>query len=281
MKTGAPAIVNLQEVEPEKISNDELTQFFGKRKNRSVDIQKNFENPENWYTIYQAVKELKIPQEKFFRFILEYEISEPDYIIEKETKLNDSFGSIHKSIYIYKALLEEIKKRVESGEKKIIPKDWKNINEFSEEIGWINEGESLDSILEYLFGEDEKIKKIWQAESYKTMVEKKPKMVIKEKKDYYFSPEFQEILKNRIIELKDVFIPNGYDLIRGLRTDLVNEFKSGKFADFREVMQIFAELYNKYKSKAISKITDYHLSKYYPQEFFWELEKKLSEIRLS
>lgn len=239
-----------------------------------IESQKVIKNPENWYTPYQAAKELKISRENLDLFLLEYKEKEPEYLIEKDL---ENKGSISPTIvYIYKELFNEIKRRVEGGEKKIIPEGWKTIQQIAKSAEW-GEFENLEFILGYITKVDKDIAKIVEYEKFQARLRKRSELVIKNKKDFYFSPDFQEILKKKVIEFQNNYVPEGYKTIReGISLPTIH--KDDK-ADFIKVMEKLHEVTKKYEDLSIYKIVDFKLQVFYPSEFFVELEKRISDSR--
>lgn len=245
-----------------------------RNKNRSRDAQEAFEKPENWYTEYQAAKELGISRENLHRYLLEYKIKEPDYIVNKEDK-----------IFLYKNLIQEIRDRIKSGEKRIIPENWSTLQEFADSISWINDNESLKNILEYLFDEDVEIKQLWEEQFYKSgplaKFYGKSEMVLRDKDEFYFSPEFQNILKQKIVALKEKLIPNGYHTINFMQImrPFAEEARSRNDIDYlRKITNLLKELKDKYKNSVIYKIIDFDIEEFYPPELLLEFEREISKL---
>jgi predicted transcriptional regulator len=245
-----------------------------RNKNRSRDAQEVFEKPENWYTEYQAAKELGISRENLHRYLLEYKTKEPDYIVNKEEKL-----------FLYKNLIQEIDGRIKSGEKRIIPENWITLQEFADNISSINDNMPMKNILEYLFDDNAEIKKLWEEQFYKSgplgRFYGKPEMVLRDKDEFYFSPEFQNILKQKIVDLKEKFIPDGYSMIDFMKImrPFAEKAQLRNDVDYlKKVTFLLKELKDKYKNSVINKIIDFDIEEFYPPELLSEFEKEVSKL---
>lgn len=170
-------------------------------------------------------------------------------------------------------------------EKKIIPENWSTLQEFADSISWVNDNESLKNILEYLFDEDVEIKQLWEEQFYKSgplaKFYGKPEMVLRDKDEFYFNTEFQNILKQKIIDLKEKFIPSGYSIINFM--DIMRPFAEearlrGDIDYLRKRNNLLKELKNKYKKLVIHKIIDFDIKEFYPPELFVEFEREVSQL---
>jgi hypothetical protein len=289
-----PVIIKIAQQNPEDIEIFSLTKsdkqkpyiYYSKRiveiAKKIIESQKTIKNSENWCTPYQATKQLGISRENLDRFIIEYKEKEPDYIVEKNIKNDNSLSGYKKEIFIYKELIKEIRGRVESGEKRIVPEGWLTISELAKNIqfkGELDRPDRMNFFLNFISKCDKEISDLIINAKINLQLYKKSDLILRDKNDFYLSPKLQKYFQDKLNKLQNVVIPKEYKNIgdgvkTGLNISTINELYAKKYLEALE------NITKKYQDKVIYKIIDSRIVPFYPPEFFIEFEKKINGIKI-
>lgn len=233
-----------------------------------IKSKKIIENSENWLTKYGAMQELGISLERMNTYLIEYAQKEPDFIVTNE---------LSGRTFLYKSLVSEIKERIQNGEnEKIIPEGYQTLQQFSEDTLLKMKIDDPAYVIGYLFDEDKDIRDMYNAEiDTFHRVRQNSSDVIKIGKDLYFSPDFINLLKNKISDLENVEVPNGSETSFGLNAFERTEFLGKSKID---VLHLIRKFRHKFENKRIVKLKDGVLLRYYPPECVKEFEKQLADI---